>query len=90
MYDAVQQQLCRWINTMLTNLLFLRKRLFPQKYRHTLNTIIGEVIPIALILAVAVLSGLLSNESTERMRLLAGMALAVVGMLCLELLFLQT
>ena len=69
---------------------FFAETIVSAKILHTMNTIIGEVIPIALILAVAVLIGLLSNESTERMRLLAGMALAVVGVLCLELLFLQT
>ena len=55
-----------------------------------MNTIIGEGIPTVLILAVAPLSGLLSNQSTQRMQLLAGMALAIVGVLCLELLLLQT
>jgi len=54
-----------------------------------MNKIIGEIIPAALILAAAALIGLLYNESTERTRLLAGMALAIVGLLCLEILLLQ-
>jgi hypothetical protein len=54
-----------------------------------MNKIIGVGIPIALILAAAALIGLLYNESTERTRLLAGIGLAIVGILCLEILLLQ-
>ncbi len=54
-----------------------------------MNKLIGEVITIALILTVMVLIGLLYSESAERPRLLAGMGLAVVGVLCLEILLLQ-
>ena len=54
-----------------------------------MNKFIGEVIPIALILVVVALIGLLYNESTERTRLLAGIGLAIVGVLCLGILLLQ-
>jgi hypothetical protein len=54
-----------------------------------MNKIIGEGIPIALILVAVAIIGLLYNESNERTRLLAGIVLAIVGVLCLEILLLQ-
>jgi ascorbate-specific PTS system EIIC-type component UlaA len=53
------------------------------------NRLIGEAIPAALLLATVILIGLLYNESKERTQFIAGIVLAIIGLICLEILLLQ-